>query len=112
LVTAAGADQNGHSGNGAGKLATGDDWTYSNTYSSPGNKSYPERNNSGFSAVPAGNFFSWFSGSGGNAHFWTSTQDEEIKYKATLRMLGCSYGGVYRYTEDKNVSFSVRCLRD
>ncbi len=66
----------------------------------------------GFSALPGG-----YRGNDGNyyfmgnkAGFWSSTEDGS--YNAWSRILNSSYSGVYRNGSNKEVGFSVRCVRD
>jgi len=69
-------------------------------------------NSSGFSGLPGGfrsgigSFFNF----GGYGIWWSST--EYYTFIAWLRTLGCKFGGVSRYSDDKEGGFSVRCLRD
>ncbi|MBQ7734767.1 MAG: PKD domain-containing protein, partial [Bacteroidales bacterium] len=102
----------GYRGTHAGKLSTGCDWTSSNTANAAGNYANAERNSSGFSALPAGNFSGSFSGEGDNAYFWSSTRNN--KQKADSRELNQNNSGVNRDTGNylKSNGASVRCVRD
>ena len=87
-----------------------------NSYSGacyPGDQSVNANNASGFGAVPAGycNGSSFYN-AGGNAYFWSATQNASVPDYAYYRTLG--YYGAYvgRYDNLKDGGFSVRCLRD
>ena len=77
-------------------------------------------NSSGFTALPGGymyppaimapndiSYFQWMVYSG---NWWTSTQEDE--QEAWSRYLWCLTSTIYRYSEDKNFGYSVRCLQD
>lgn len=99
-------------GSHAGKLSTGCDWSSSGTENAAGNYANAERNDSGFSAVPAGYFaVSFFLCSGDYAYFWSSSQNSSSD--AWDRGLNYDNAGVYRNEYGfKNYGFSVRCVRD
>jgi uncharacterized protein (TIGR02145 family) len=69
-------------------------------------------NESGFSAVPAGNRYydGAFYNVGYNGGWWSST--ESSTSVAWDRYVGCFSGGVGRGDGSKSSGFSVRCLRD
>jgi uncharacterized protein (TIGR02145 family) len=72
----------------------------------------PTSNNAtGFSAVPAGSCYgSLFSNAGFYAHFWSSTQYDNIfSYN---RSMYCNAEDVDKDYRCKNLGYSVRCLRD
>ena len=102
-------------GNHAGKLVGGDNW-YSNSSSTagtPGDYGNIERNNTGFSAVPAGLCtYSSFRDAGRSTYFWSSSQNAGHSYGTYYRNLDCNYTGVGRGSGFNYCGFSVRCLRD
>lgn len=109
LLTAAGVT----SGGGAGKLVGGNAWkSYTpeadDDDSAPGNMAYPERNSTGFSAVPAGNY-GGYGNFGNDAYFWSAIQ--AVNY-ATFFTLYYNYAYVGRTSGNKDYGYSVRCLRD
>jgi uncharacterized protein (TIGR02145 family) len=71
-------------------------------------------NESGFSGLPGGNrvyyYRSYYGGIGGCARFWSSTEYDSSF--AWYRCLGYDGSGVYRYDGEKQIGFSVRCVRD
>ena len=72
----------------------------------------PTSNNAtGFSAVPAGSCYgSLFSNAGFYAHFWSSTQYDNIfSYN---RSMYCNAEDVDKDYRNKDIGYSVRCLRD
>ncbi len=120
MLTAAGVEKGTGttvgSGSGAGKLATGCYWkmtTYTQDNDHPGNYDYADRNSSGFSAIPGGNFNNTqndYRGMTEWAYFWTSTQataQNSIRYG-----INYGYNGPRRRTDAKNLGASVRCVRD
>ena len=100
----------GYRGSHAGKLSTGCDWSSSSTENAAGNYANAERNDSGFSAVPAGNFSGSFYNAGNVANFWSSSQNSS--HNAWYRYLYYDNAGVYRGSNYKGYGFSVRCVRD
>ena len=71
----------------------------------------------GFNAYPFGcmdynGLFEWYheSGEGLGAFFWSASSSEE--WNAWCRSLNYYDTDVFRYAEDKDKGFSVRCLRD
>ena len=117
MLTAAGVEKGtgttASSGSGAGKLVTGCYWKSSNYGEYPGNYSYTDRNSSGFSAIPGGNFNNSqhdYRGMTEWAYFWTATQDGST----TSIRCGINYGynGPRRRSDAKNLGASVRCVRD
>lgn len=66
----------------------------------------------GFSALPAGGRYAEGSFNHlGDAGLWWSTTDNSDNY-ALGRMIGYYFGGVYRYSGEKNIGFSVRCIKE
>ena len=129
------AINNGFRGTQSGKFSTGCDWTNLNRFAtsikefdSPGDYSYAERNNSGFSALPAGHFAEGLfkqagpvaaNASGDNlftdAGFWSTeyiVEEHNSKCCAWTRSLRCNAQGVFYTNYDKSYGFSVRCVRD
>lgn len=98
-------------GNSVAKALASNDgcWVESGTPGTPG-CDQSSNNTTGFSAVPAGDCRGSYGNFGGNAYFWSATQDDS--YSAYGRYLG--YYGAYvgRYDYGKLSGFSVRCLRD
>ena len=100
----------------AGKLSTGCFWNSSNNANAPGNYSNAERNASGFSAVPAGEFRD---NVGGNNDF---QNDEEVtvfwssrQYNSQytfIRELSSEKAGMRRDNYPKEKGYSVRCVRN
>jgi len=68
-------------------------------------------NQSGFSALPAGeNYYSNSSGMGDFANFWTSTR---IEHKGIFWRRLCYLDNyIYRGTQNTLYSYSVRCVKD
>ncbi|MDT8400581.1 MAG: FISUMP domain-containing protein [Bacteroidales bacterium] len=67
----------------------------------------------GFSALPAGGrytLFDPFNGLGKNARFWSSTGASDTT--SWYRTLGYLNNEVYRLDTNKELGFSVRCLKD
>ncbi len=94
-------------------LASTTGWnTSSNTCAVGNNQS--TNNATGFSAVPAGNYYgSSFNIAGGGANFWSSSQNEYDSYNAWARGLNYTNADVLRTDVSlKNAGYSVRCLRD
>ena len=99
-------------GTHAGKLAGGDDWLYSATTGAPGNKTYSQRNVSGFSAVPAGSCHgSSFYYASFSAYFWSSSEHSDGSF-AWYHNLENFSAGVDRDYDSKFNGFSVRCVRN
>ena len=93
------------------KLSTGCDWQIA-TGNAVGNYTNAERNESGFSALPAGNFnHGNFNSDGACANLWTSSQSG-IGDSAWYRFWDFYAGGVGRFTPSKDFGLSVRCVRD
>ena len=100
-------------GSHAGKLAGGDNWTSSTTFSAPGDYSNAERNVSGFSAVLAGSCYSSsFFSAGDDAIFCSATQYAGYQGFAYYRRLLYNIASVIRTNGSKLGGFSVRCVRD
>ena len=97
-------------GSHAGKLSTGCDWSSHSNANAPGNYANAERNDSGFSAVPAGYFDSSIDKAGINAYFWSATQHDT--FNAMRRAMGFSTAGVSPNWDNKYRGLSVRCVRD
>ena len=120
MLTAAGvvkgSGSTANSGSGAGKLATGCYWKESNYGDRPGNYNYTERNSSGFSAIPVGNFNHneyYYSGMAEWAYFWTFTQDSGNVTQQSIRYgIKNDYNGARRRTDKKYLGASIRCVRD
>jgi len=105
-------------GNHAGKLSAGSDWKiFSDAVQTgaPSDFNNPNRNSSGFSAIPAG----WCNPSSSSndidafnlAIFWSAT--ESAKHTATSRAISYNKAGVeQRPGQYKYKSMSVRCVRD
>jgi len=69
-------------------------------------------NESSFSALPGGyrNYYGTYYHMGYGADFWSST--EYLSNYAWYRSLNGSSSGIYRYNNNKECGFSVRCVRD
>jgi uncharacterized protein (TIGR02145 family) len=70
-------------------------------------------NESGFSALPGGyrsHLDGYFGSLGSDALFWSSTEYSSLS--AWTRRLSCYLSGVNRNSYDKQLGFSVRCVRD
>ena len=108
----------GASGNGAGKLAKGCEWTewgYGNDYGSPANYDYSERNSSGFGALPAGHFYLGnYYDFGTNATFISSTLTQIYNENDAALNLNIDYQSPTLYKGQLYLSngLSVRCLRN
>lgn len=104
----------GYRGTHSCEISGGCDWGSSiMSDDAPGSYDNPNRNSTGFSALPAGNFTdrsASFDHIGGHAGFWTSTQVS--KYASYFRGFGYDYNGVNRGTYSRFVGHSVRCVRD
>ena len=117
MLTAAGVEKGTGttvgSGSGAGKLVTGCYWKESNYGDRPGNYGYTDRNSSGFSAIPGGNFNNTqhdYRGMTEWGYFWTATQDGST---TSIRFgIKNDYNGPRRRSDAKNLGASVRCVRD
>ena len=84
-------------------------WASSSSLNVPGNIS--GNNSSGFSALPAGNYYyGSYLDFGDGANFWSATEDDSSN--AWQRILSYRYAGVGRYYGNKGNGCSVRCLRD
>ena len=105
------ANEVGRRGTIAAKLS-GTGWTSSSNDNAAGNSSAPDRNSSGFSALPAGcRITSSNDGFRDYAFFWSAT--ERAASAAWTRDLDYMSATVCR-TENSNKSYgySVRCIRD
>ena len=104
---------NGYRGNHAGKLAGGNSWTSSSFSNSPGDYGNADRNVSGFSAVPAGFYYSTsFYNASTLTRFWSATLNASNPSNAYDRDLHYQCEGVARGSMNKSYGQSVRCLRD
>ena len=100
---------NNSSNNIAKALASTTGWNSSSTTCAVGNN--PSTNNTtGFSALPAGSYLGDYGYFGGGAYFWGATEYNDNG--AYDRGLYYDYVGVGRYNYNKNLGFSVRCVRD
>ena len=105
------AENSGYRGNIAAMLSGNTGWTSSINANAAGNLSAPNRNLSGFSALPAGtNTNTYYLGFGDRSSFWTSTGEDNLWW---YREINYNYAGVYRNMASLlYVARSVRCLRD
>ncbi|MCQ2263732.1 MAG: fibrobacter succinogenes major paralogous domain-containing protein [Bacteroidales bacterium] len=104
------ADNTGWRGNIAAKLCGNTGWNSSTTANAAGNLSAPDRNSSGFSALPAGYYVGGYGYFGNYANFWSATEaSSDYAYYRTLRY---DYAGVDRNGNFKSYGYSVRCVRD
>ena len=69
-------------------------------------------NETGFTALPGGNrgIYGAFYTIGNNGYWWSAT--ESNANNAWYRLMYCDYSNVTRDGSDKEVGFSVRCVRD
>ena len=104
------ADNTGSRGNIAAKLSGNTGWTASTTDNAAGNLDAPNRNSTGFSALPAGYYGTWYCDRGYRAGFWSATSTSETY--ALKRSLYYSSATVHRGGYGKGEGNSVRCLRD
>ena len=104
------ADNTGYRGNIAAKLSGNTGWTSSTTANAAGNLSAPDRNISGFSALPAGSYGGIYDDFGYYAGFWSATEYDSSD--AWQRGLHNNRAGVYRNNTNKGNGYSVRCIRD
>ncbi|MDA3817747.1 MAG: FISUMP domain-containing protein [Prolixibacteraceae bacterium] len=112
-----GHNYDGTTGGGGAKiaksLASTSGWTSSSTTGAVGNIDYSTyRNKSGFTALPGGYRCSYgtFYGIGYDGYWWSATEYDATS--AWYRYMGCYGSSVGRNGDDKEVGFSVRCLRD
>ena len=82
--------------------------SYTNTCAVGYNQS--SNNATGFSALPAGYYYSYYYSFGYNATFWSATEDDGSF--AYIRFLDYDNAYVNRGFDDKNGGLSVRCVRD
>ncbi len=99
---------NGGSENIAKALASTTGWSSSTTTCAVGNNS-STNNSTGFSALPAGGYFGYYDGFGGDAGFWSATWN--LGGYAYYRYLYYGSASVAR-NGGEYYGFSVRCLRD
>lgn len=112
MVEAAGVTDANTSGTGLSKLVTDCDWESvigDPADSNPNNYEYADRNQSGFSALPAGEWNEGFFAIGKNAEFWTATKGST---GAWYRGFGAGDGGTHRADYQLDRGYSVRCVRD
>ena len=72
------ADNTGRRGNIAAKLSGNTGWILWDDPNAAGNFYAPDRNSSGFSALPAGTYTNSYSSFSGGAYFWSATQHDII----------------------------------
>ncbi|MBQ7489942.1 MAG: hypothetical protein IJT51_05460 [Bacteroidales bacterium] len=60
--------------------------------------------------MPAGNYSGSYNNFGNNANFWSSTENNSTN--AYNRYLTYNYAYVIRNLDNKNLAFSVRCVKD
>lgn len=108
-----------YGGTHGGKLATGCAWEATTEAQSPGNYTFAERNASGFSALPAGRFTGYPTGSNNGyynitlgAEFWSCTFTSSYGDEAWHRALRFDNPGMSKNKIDLEFAFSVRCVRD
>ena len=94
----------------AAKLSGNTGWTSSSNANAAGNLSAPDRNLTGFSALPAGSHGGHEFYFGIDAMFWSATEDDSDY--AWERYLYYRNAGVGRHYIQKFYGNSVRCLRD
>ena len=71
---------------------------------------YGATNETGFSALPGGNYNGGsYNDLGSNGYWWSST---EYSSSAWNRYMNNTHGEVYRTSNNQSVGFSVRCVRD
>ena len=100
----------GWRGNIAAKLSGNVGWATSTTDNAAGNLSAPDRNISGFSALPAGSYYGIYSNFGTDAYFWSaSAYDDSFVWQRCLKY---SMYGVDRENVRMDGSYSVRCVKD
>ena len=76
----------------------------------PNSYDNPDRNKSGFSAVPAGSFYgSSFANAGNDAYFWSSSVNGSNSWNRDLSGSNTYVNEYYYY---RSYGFSVRCVRD
>ena len=97
----------------AKSMANYSGWNTSSTVGAVGNTDYPEyRNKSGFTALPGGyrSNKGTFNGVGLNGNWWSSTRYPTNN--AWYRRLYYNTSSVNSYNTNKDLGFSVRCVRD
>lgn len=97
----------------AKSLASMAKWPLSQYQGSVGNTDYStKRNETGFSALPAGyrDVDATYRDCLYAAYFWTSSNNTDIS--AWIRYLAFDYANMYRIDQLKNAGFSVRCIKD
>ncbi len=94
-------------------MASSSGWESYSEAGTVGNNDYPEKQNaSGFTALPGGSRLS--NGSfylvGYYGYWWSATEDNT--FNAWYRVMDYLYSDVISYYDNKELGFSVRCLRD
>jgi len=112
-----GHNYDGTTGGGGDKiaksLASSSGWNSSTNTGAVGNTDYPTyRNKSGFTALPGGNRVNngAFDDDGSLGFWWSATENSATD--AWNRDTDYDYSDVLRYNTNKEVGFSVRCVRD
>lgn len=90
-------------------LAATTGWNVSDTACSVG-EMLATNNATGFSALPAGNFFYGYNAFGGQAYFWSSTENDGLR--VFTRSIFNSLANVGMPMITKDFALSVRCLHD
>lgn len=109
-MSEADANSTGWRGTIAAKLSGDDGWSSSSNANAAGNMSAPERNITGFNALPAGYYDFFSSDFGKTAYFWTATEDI---YRPYYRSMSYDFAGVNRnYTTSTITHYSVRCIKN
>ena len=94
-------------------MASSSGWVSVSSTGSVGDSDFSEyRNKSGFTALPGGSRFSSgnFNSDGNYGYWWSAT--EGIADNAWTRGVDYRGSNVYRNSNNKEVGFSVRCVRD
>ena len=76
------------------------------------NPNYGATNETGFNAIPAGmrSNSGYFTEGGMNAYFWSLS--ESNAYSGYAYLLSYGHSEMIRYGKDKQLGFSVRCVKD
>jgi len=109
LASLAGVGQSS-SDTGVSKLSGGCDWPTKDNGMYPGSYADPERNSTGFSALPAGNKGGMRTHVGIMAFFWSATSNGQYAYARIIdkdKQYLETQSGTARYS-----ALSVRCVRD
>ena len=95
----------------AAQLSGNTGWTFSSTANAAGNTSAAGRNSSGFSALPAGDYYGSYANFTYGAIFWSATGSGSSG--VWTRGLYYDSAGVNRNHDDvKHYGLSVRCVKD